>query len=347
MPDITAFKKGVLRDGWTSAVDDYAISCEWALFGKVLIAGDITGRINGFDGTTGKTLWQLEKSHDELLAINVHPSGRIFASGGKDGRILLCDAQNGKTNKIIEAGPQWIEHIAWSPDGKWLAVTYSRKVIFFHLNGEERWRTEDHSSTVSAIYWSAEGELAVACYGEVTIYDIVNKSIQQKLEWKGSLVSMVLSPNGDIVACGSQDNSVHFWRRSTAQDSMMSGYPGKPANLTFDSSGTLLATSGSEDVTVWSFRNNGPEGTSPGILEFHNQPVATLSFAPKKMQLASGAKDGSIGIWSLTDDGNGDVSGATSMGTGASISCLAWRPDGRALAVTNAIGELTTWRIGN
>ena len=46
--------------------------------------------------------------------------------------------------------------------------------------------------------------------------------IKQKLEWKGSLVSMVLSPNSDIVVCGSQDNTIHFWRRSTEQDSMMS-----------------------------------------------------------------------------------------------------------------------------
>ena len=55
---------------------------------------------------------------------------------------------------------------------------------------------------------------------------------------------MVLSPDGGIVACGSQDNSVHFWRRSTGQDSEMFGYPGKPSALAFDDTGTLLATGG-------------------------------------------------------------------------------------------------------
>ena len=35
-----------------------------------------------------------------------------------------------------------------------------------------------------------------------------------------------IKPDGDIVACGSQDNSVHFWRRSTGMDAEMTGYPG-------------------------------------------------------------------------------------------------------------------------
>ena len=147
------------------------------------------------------------------------------------------------------------------------------------------------------------------------------------------------------MACGSQDNSVHFWRRSTAQDSMMSGYPGKPAHLAFDSSGTLLATGGSETVTVWSFQDLGPEGTRPGGLELHHRPISSLAFAPKGMRLASGSKDGSIAIWLLQKDGDGELLGATSLD--APISRLAWRPDGRAIAAANAVGKLTSWRVKN
>ena len=53
----------------------------------------------------------------------------------------------------------------------------------------------------------------------------------------------------------------------------MSGYPAKPSSLAFDDTGTLLATGGGEAVTVWSFQGSGPEGTRPGVLEFHVQPV--------------------------------------------------------------------------
>merc|ERR1711991_803748 len=56
-------------------------------------------------------------------------------------------------------------------------------------------------------------KLATACYGRVSFFEAASGKLSQKLEWQGSLVSMVLSPDGDIVACGSQDNTVHFWRK--------------------------------------------------------------------------------------------------------------------------------------
>ena len=76
------------------------------------------------------------------------------------------------------------------------------------------WQSNNHNSTVSNLGWSINKELATTCYGHVSFFDGMSGKIKQKLEWKGSLVSMVLSPNSDIVVCGSQDNTIHFWRRS-------------------------------------------------------------------------------------------------------------------------------------
>ena len=43
----------------------------------------------------------------------------------------------------------------------------------FNEVGEEKWVSKDHPSTVSAITWSNKNELATACYGRVTFFDIV------------------------------------------------------------------------------------------------------------------------------------------------------------------------------
>jgi WD40 repeat protein len=176
-------------------------------------------------------------------------------------------------------------------------------------------------------------------------FDAPTGELRQKLEWKGSLVSMVLSPDGDIVACGSQDNSVHFWRRSTEQDSMMAGYPGKPSALAFNDTGTLLATGGGEAVTVWSFQGDGPEGTRPGVLDLHVQPITNLAFAHRGMRLASGARDGAVVVWALRSNGEGYVVGAAVVAD--VVAKVAWRPDGRALAALDARGGVTVWRVRN
>ena len=122
----------------------------------------------------------------------------------------------------------------------------------------------------------------------------------------------------------------------------MTGYPGKPSALAFDDTGTLLATGGGEAVTVWSFRKKGPEGTRPGVLEFHGEPVTTLAFAPGSMCLASGGRDGAVAVWSLKGNGKGRTIGSESLAD--AVSELYWRPDGSALAALDAQGGVTVWR---
>lgn len=345
MPDLKPPPaEGILRDGWTTEVRDYVLACEWALGGKALIIGDAIGGLFAYDGKSGERIWGLSDQHDGgLLTLEVQPKGELLATAGQDGRVQLLRAGDGAVVKNIDLGNQWVEHLAWSNDGELLAVACSRLVYVFDSNGTENWRSDPHPSTVSALAWSGNAELASACYGRVIFFDAFANEEKQRLEWKGSLVSMVLSPDGDIVACGSQDNSVHFWRRSTGEDSMMSGYPGKPSQLAFDHSGTLLATSGGEAVTVWSFAGSGPEGTRPGSLELHTESISSLAFAKKGMRLASGSRDGSVVIWKLQQDGGGNPIGAA-ITTGL-VSAISWRPDGRALATANQKGAVTVFRL--
>ena len=338
--------RGVLRQGWSASVGDYAIAGGWLLGGEALMVGDAEGSVYAFNGKSGATSWARRGVHEGgLLAMAVHPGGTTFATAGQDGRVLIWTAADGQASRTIDVGSAWVENVAWSPDGRWLALSCSRQVHVYSADGAEAWRSEDHPSTVSAIVWSNAEELATACYGRVSFFEAATGKLRQKLEWQGSLVSMVLSPDGGIVVCGSQDNSVHFWRRSTGNDSMMSGYPAKPSALAFDSTGTLLATGGGEAVTVWSFQGRGPEGTRPGVLEFHVQPITKLSFAPGAMRLASGGRDGAVVAWSLKRDGEGSRIGNGFLAD--VVAGLYWRPDGRALAALDAQGGVTVWRVGN
>ena len=335
---------GVFRRGWSAAVGDYAIAGGWILRGEALVVGDAQGGVYAFDGDSGAAAWARRGVHDGgVLSVAVHPSGTAFATAGQDGRVLIWSAAGGEVTRAIDVGSDWVENVAWSPDGRWLAASCSRRVHVYGADGAEVWWSDYHPSTVSAIAWSGVEELATACYGRVMFFHAATGELREKLEWQGSLVSMVISSDGGIVACGSQDNSVHFWRRSTAEDSEMFGYPGKPSALAFDDTGTLLATSGGTAVTVWSFRGKGPEGTRPGVLEFHTESVTTLAFAPNAMHLASGGRDGAVVVWSLRRNGKGRPVGAQDVED--PVAELYWRPDGGGLAALDAQGGVTVWRI--
>lgn len=279
MSDLSvASRWGVLRGGWSAAVADYAMAGGWTPRGEALVVGDAAGGVYAFDGKSGTALWTQRGVHEGgVLAVSIHPDRPVFATAGQDGRVLVWNAAEGRVSLAVDVGSGWVENVAWSPDGKWLAASCARQVHAYGADGVRIWRSDDHPSTVSAIAWSGTGELATACYGRVTFFDASTGELRQKLEWTGSLVSMVLSPDGDIVACGSRDNTVHFWRRSTEQDSMMSGYPGKPSALAFDETGTLLATGGGEAVTVWSFQGVVPKARGPA---FWNNMFKPLQRSP-------------------------------------------------------------------
>jgi WD40 repeat protein len=208
------------------------------------------------------------------------------------------------------------------------------------VDGKPLVEAEPLESTISALAWRADGSgLAAACYGGVHILTFVPGAKVRKLPWNGSLISLVWSPDAKIIACGSQDSSVHFWRLASGQDSQMSGYAAKPKALAFDSESKLLATSGDATVTVWDFRGKGPEGTRPLRLQRHQGLCTQLAFSPKKGVLASGSKDSSVLLWEPRRGSNPTRFGFLED----EITALKWHPEQRGLLAADASGNAAYW----
>ena len=344
MPSVSAQSLGALRSGWSATVDDCAISGGWTSDGEEFVVADAAGGVTVFDGKRGDLKWAKKQVHKGgSLATSVHPSEKKFATTGQDGQLIIWNAAETEKEQVIDIGKGWVENVSWSPDGNFVATSLSKTVYVYSAKGEEVWRTSDHQSTVSTISWSNAGELATACYGQVQFLDGTNGNVIQKLEWKGSLVSIALSNDSDVVACGSQDNSVHFWRRSTGKDSKMSGYPFKPSALAFNSEGSYLATGGSEAVTVWNFEGDGPEGTSPLELDYHPDAITSLLFSNNGNRLISGCRNGMVVLWEVSPNINN-----AKLGVGQAADTIAelhWRHDDRAIAALDRQGGVNVWRI--
>lgn len=337
--------RGVLRSGWHAVVGDYARAGGFTPRGDRLWVADSAGGVTVLDAITGAPRWrQPALLPGGILAAALHPAGEVLAIGGAEGRILWVALADGRVQRSLEPGRGWVEHLDWSPSGARLAAGQTKYAVVWDTAGDEAFRSPAHPSTVSALLWSGEDELATACYGRVTFFDLPREREGQRLEWRGSLVAMVYSHRAGVVACGSQDNTVHFWRRASGQDSMMSGYSAKPVALAFDDAGTLLATGGGNTVTVWNFGADGPEGTEPGLLDLHREPVTALSFAPGSSRLAVGSRDGGVSVWILGREGDGVCAGAAALDHAVAHVC--WRPDGRALAALDAGGGVHAWRVG-
>ncbi|MEO1273091.1 MAG: WD40 repeat domain-containing protein, partial [Myxococcota bacterium] len=151
---------GVLRRGWSAAVDEYAIAGGWLLRSEMLMVCDAVGGVYAFDGKSGAPKWSQRTVHEDgVLAVAVRPHGTMFATAGQDGRVLIWGA-DGQIRQSIHVDKGWVDNVAWSPDGQWLAASCSRQVYVYGVDGVEVWRSDTHPSTVSALAWSSAKELA-------------------------------------------------------------------------------------------------------------------------------------------------------------------------------------------
>ena len=92
--------------------------------------------VYAFDGASGAPLWSEHNVHDGgLLALAIHPDGTSFATAGQDGRVVIRGVADGRQQQSVEVGTGWVEHIAWSQDGRWLAASCSRQVSVFTSRG--------------------------------------------------------------------------------------------------------------------------------------------------------------------------------------------------------------------
>ena len=82
MPDLKMFApQGMLHEGWTAQVDDYALACGWTGDGEGLLVGDVAGGLSLFSGKTGELIWTRNNIHQGgLLALAIHPKGALFAT---------------------------------------------------------------------------------------------------------------------------------------------------------------------------------------------------------------------------------------------------------------------------
>lgn len=343
MPPVSArvTPKLELPVAWSGTVDDYATVIDVSRDGTLFAVGTGAGRVHVFDVATGQSKWQVEAHRGGVLALEWSPRARTLATAGQDGTARMHDAEGNELARCPGMAG-WVEHLAWSPDGKRFATASGKGVRIWTAAGEPVLETEPHESTVTGLKWNRHGtELATACYGGVRIFSVASGAGSRHLRWRGSLISLAWSPTDEVIACGTQECSVHFWRLRNGQDSEMSGFPSKPRALAWDSEGRLLATGGDATVTVWAFEGKGPEGKPPIELESHHGLCTALAFHPKRPRLASGADDMGVLVW----DPRRSVAPIGFAFLEESVTALAWTLGGKLLFGSDAAGSLRAWTV--
>ena len=216
---------------WSTNVEDYATSLAVSSDGTLTALGNAAGELRVLDSLSGEVRFRVTAHRGAIVAAAWSPKQRVLATAGQDGTARLYDAEGVQLAELLGDAP-WVEHVAWAPDGQHLATSAGRVTRLWSSAGAPLWAADAQESAVTGLAWNRKGtQLATACYGGVRVFDVGSGAAAKHLSWPGSLISLSWSPDDAVIACGTQERSVHFWRLAKARESEMSGWSAKPRML--------------------------------------------------------------------------------------------------------------------
>ncbi len=303
---------------------------------SVYFLGDIAAFVGAQESVA------LVSADGEISLALVHSGGILCAAsdgsrivmGGDDGKLVALDRKGEVTLLATDAKRRWIDNVALHPDG---AVAWSAGKIAYVRGGKGEDKFFEVPSTVGGLAFAPKGlRLAIAHYNGVTLWFPNMAANAEVLEWAGSHLGVVFSPDNKFLVTAMHEAALHGWRLADTRHMRMTGYPGRVRSLSWSAGGKALATSGADTVILWPFGSkDGPMGKEPAMLAPLQARVSAVACHPKQDILAAGYSDGTVLMVRLNDGAEILVR----KNGGAQVAGLAWNAKGTQLAFAAEDGD--------
>ncbi len=285
-----------------------------------------------WDGEKKESLADLGGENNGARSLAMSPDGLWLVSTTRDGKASLWDVEKKSEKMKLEKTPmiaattaeanssetekpaappptdapepEAIQSLAYSSDGKWLAIAREdgRISIRTAADGKVHRELEAFGDVASCVVFSPDNQLVAAGSFEKTIKIWKVVSGEQVAELTGHtnwVFSVAFSKDGATLASASYDKTVRLWNVAEAREiAVLPGHTAGVRAVAFTRDGQHLI-SGSADRTaiVWRLSDNQEIAKLKG----HSAAVRAIACSPDGTTVATASEDATVKLWKTAD----------------------------------------------
>ena len=240
-----------------------------------------------------------------------------------------------------------ISSIAINPSGEWLAFGAKKlgQLLVWEWQSESYvLKQQGHYFDMNTVSYSPDGQYIATGGddGKVKVWNATSGFCSVTFSEHSAAISGVeFAKQGQILFSASLDGTVRAFDLVRYRNfrTFTSPSPVQFSSFAVDPSGEVVVAGSidSFEIFMWSVQT----GKLLDILSGHEGPVSGLSFSPTGNLLASGSWDKSVRLWNVY----GRSRAVEPFQFGAEVLALAFRPDGKELAITTLDGQVTLYDV--
>ena len=249
-----------------------------------------------------------------IMSFDVSPNSSLMAVATDKGAVLY-DLHNDQSLRTLNPG-EFTSRVAWSTDGKWLAVGSSKDY------GKPFFTGGDSSNSVKA---------------RLTIWDASSWKLIFEPEFGNEMVNQMFydiawSPDGRSIAFSTDLGGVQVMDTQTGQVlSKQVGFAGTVTALAWSPDGTRLVATNDMAYTMRRWKLGDEQFVR--LFDPRSSAYRTVEWSPDGTRIASGDGRGGLCFWTAATN---QCDGFVHAHRTATFS-LAWSPDGNQLATGGGV----------